>query len=98
MKGRSGINFSDRSHVKAVRKSGATFITKPRIGRGLKVPVFAVNTPIKSQSGKIIGFILGVTKLAANNFFQEIGKEFLGSPVRMPAMWLWHSPSMPGKR
>jgi len=78
VEGRSGINFSDRGHVKAVRKSGATFITKPRIGRGLKVPVFAINTPIKSKSGKIIGFLLGVTRLSSYNLFQKITEEFLG--------------------
>jgi len=79
VKGRRGINLSDRGHVKAVRKSSATVITRPRIGRGLKTPVFAINTPIKTKSGEILGFLLGVTRLADNNLFQKIGREFLGS-------------------
>ena len=79
VKKRRGIDFSDRGHVKAVRHTGATIITRPRIGRGLKSPVFAINTPIKSESGEILGFILGVTKLKDNNFFKDISDESFGN-------------------
>ncbi|MBF0471996.1 MAG: HAMP domain-containing protein, partial [Gammaproteobacteria bacterium] len=76
--GRANIDFSDRPHLRSARSSKAAVISRPIIGRGLKSPVFVVDTPILGTNGEALGFIFGVTRLADDNLFQQIGDEALG--------------------
>ncbi|MBF0245611.1 MAG: cache domain-containing protein, partial [Planctomycetes bacterium] len=76
--GRSGIDFSDRPHVKRAHSTKSTVITQPLIGRGLKSPVFVINTPILNSQREVVGFLFGVTQLASDNLFRQIGREMLG--------------------
>ena len=76
--GRLGIDFSDREHVQQVRRTRTTVITHPLIGRGLQTPVFVMNVPVLSTEGELLGFLFGVTRLAEDNLFREIGQETFG--------------------
>lgn len=78
VEGRVGIDFSDRDHVQEARRTAKSVITRPLIGRGLQAPVFVIDTPIKSQSGEVLGFIFGVTRLSDHNLFQDIAELVLG--------------------
>ncbi|MCV6610608.1 MAG: PAS domain-containing protein, partial [Amphritea sp.] len=70
---RIGIDFSDRKHVQKVLATKQTVITRPLIGKGLKTPLFAINTPILSDDGEtVLGFIFGVNVLARDNLLQNI--------------------------
>lgn len=73
VEGRTGIDFSDRKHVQKVLETKTTVITRPLIGKGLKTPLFAINTPILSDDGEtVLGFIFGVNVLARDNLLQQI--------------------------
>ncbi|MDZ7641191.1 MAG: ATP-binding protein [Desulfurivibrio sp.] len=76
--GRVGIDFSDRDHVQKARRTAESVITRPLIGRGLQAPVFVIDTPIKTDSGEVLGFIFGVTRLDDPNLFQDIAELVLG--------------------
>lgn len=76
--GRTGIDFSDREHVRQVRLTGKTVITRPLIGRGLQAPVFVIDTPVVADSGEVLGFVFGVTRLSDDNLLKEIGQEAFG--------------------
>ncbi len=78
VEGRTGIDFSDRPHVRKARSTKATVITRPLIGRGLKSPVFVIDSPILNRRQEVIGFLFGVTRLASDNLFRQIGGEMLG--------------------
>lgn len=71
---RTGIDFSDREHLQKARILKSTVITKPLFGKGLKSPLFAINTPILSASGQVLGYIFGVNLLAQDNLLKEISR------------------------
>lgn len=75
---RTGIDFSDRQHVRKVRNDLQTVITSPLIGKGLQTPLFAINTPILSaDKQQVLGFIFGVNVLARDNLLQEVSQIIL---------------------
>lgn len=82
VEGRSGIDFSDRPHVRQVRATMATVMTRPLLGRGLQEPVFVINAPIIAE-GELLGFIFGVTRLADDNLFKALGEDHYGRQSRL---------------
>ncbi|MDO6564590.1 EAL domain-containing protein [Amphritea sp. 1_MG-2023] len=80
---RIGLDFSDRQHLQKARQLKATVITEPLIGKGLKSPLFAINTPILSASGNILGFIFGVKMLAQDNLLKDLSQPILNDAGRM---------------
>ena len=80
---RTGINFSNRKHLQKARNSKATVITKPLVGKGLNTPLFAINTPILSASGQLLGYIFGVNVLANDNLLKEISRQSFSDGGRM---------------
>jgi len=79
VKGRIGIDYSDRQHMQQVKSSAKTVITRPLIGKGLKTPLFAINTPILSPEGQVIGYIFGVNVLAKDNVLKNISNQTIGN-------------------
>ncbi|SEQ14242.1 PAS domain S-box-containing protein/diguanylate cyclase (GGDEF) domain-containing protein [Amphritea atlantica] len=71
---RTGIDYSDRKHLEKARRLKSTVITMPLMGKGLKSPLFAINTPILSDSGRVLGYIFGVNLLAQDNLLKEISR------------------------
>ena len=80
---RTGINFANRPHMKAVNKTRQTVITRPLIGKGLNTPLFAINTPILSRSGDLLGYIFGVNVLAKDNLLKEISRQAFSDEGQM---------------
>lgn len=81
---RTGLDYSDRKHMQQVRQTRATVITRVLIGKGLKTPLFAINTPILSNDGKeILGFIFGANVLARDNVLQNVSEHTLMDQGRM---------------
>jgi diguanylate cyclase (GGDEF)-like protein/PAS domain S-box-containing protein len=80
---RTGIDFSDRKHLKKARSKKASVISKPLVGKGLNTPLFAINSPIISASGEILGFIFGVNVLAEDNLLKEISRQNFSDGGRM---------------
>ena len=86
---RRGIDFSDYPMVREVLHGDQTYITDPLFSQHSKQPLVAMEVPIRSQSGKTIGAVIGVTNLAHPNFFDEIngakygitGDYFLTAPA-----------------
>ncbi|WP_299195468.1 EAL domain-containing protein [uncultured Amphritea sp.] len=72
---RIGVDYSDRKHLEQARQRKSTVITMPLLGKGLKSPLFAINTPILSASGRILGYIFGVNLLAQDNLLKEISQQ-----------------------
>ncbi|WP_432472923.1 EAL domain-containing protein [Amphritea sp. HPY] len=79
VKGRTGINFSDRQHLQQARASASSVISRPLIGKGLQTPLFAINTPILDANKKVIGFIFGVNVLARDNVLKNISERAFGN-------------------
>ncbi|WP_428036065.1 EAL domain-containing protein [Amphritea sp.] len=72
---RIGVDYSDRKHLEQARQRKSSVITVPLLGRGLKSPLFAIDTPILSASGRILGYIFGVNLLAQDNLLKEISQQ-----------------------
>lgn len=60
---RVGTNYRDREWAIAVLDEGRAVMSKPVLGRNLKVPVIALATPIKDAGGKVVGAVVGVINL-----------------------------------
>lgn len=80
---RTGIDFSDRQHLQKARRLKTTVITEPLLGKGLKSPLFSINTPILSASGEVLGFIFGVNLLAQDNLLKDLSQPTLHDEGRM---------------
>lgn len=79
VKGRTGIDFSDRQHLQQARTRASSVISRPLIGKGLQTPLFVINTPILDTNNNVIGFIFGVNVLAEDNLLKNISKHAFGN-------------------
>jgi diguanylate cyclase (GGDEF)-like protein/PAS domain S-box-containing protein len=79
---RIGLDYSDRNHLQKTRQLKTTVITEPLLGKGLKSPLFAINTPILSASGEVLGFIFGVNLLAQDNLLKDLSQPTLNDTGR----------------
>ena len=70
--GRVGVNYNDRSSVPKALTEGKSSISRPEIGKRLKVPAFLMSAPIRDAQGKIIGALSGATNLVKDNFIDQI--------------------------
>jgi PAS domain S-box-containing protein len=70
--GRIGLDVSDREHTKEVRRTLKPVISPPLLSRSLGKPSFFVNVPILNDRSEILGFLIGVTRLEAENFLISI--------------------------
>ena len=77
--GRIGTSYIDVDVVAAALKEGKTSIGLPIIGKKLKMPVFGIASPIRSDQGKIIGALSGVVNLGQPNFLDKITENRYGN-------------------
>ncbi|RTE67452.1 EAL domain-containing protein [Amphritea opalescens] len=79
---RTGLDYSDRLHLQQARQLKASVVTEPLLGKGLNSPLFAINTPILSASGEILGFLFGVNLLAQDNLLKSLSQPTLNDSGR----------------
>jgi diguanylate cyclase (GGDEF)-like protein len=70
--GRVGINFLDQHHLAVTLQQGQSTISKPRIGKALHRPVFAMTAPIRDERGQVMGAVVGVVDLSQPNFLDKV--------------------------
>jgi diguanylate cyclase (GGDEF)-like protein/PAS domain S-box-containing protein len=75
---RIGINFMDRDHIAAALKEGKSTVSRPVIGRTVRIPIVAMVVPIHDAQGKVIGALAGVTDLSKPNFLDKISQGHYG--------------------
>jgi PAS domain S-box-containing protein len=68
---RVGINWMFRNHVATALKEGKPAISSVAIGKALKVPAFGLAVPIRNSQGRVIGSLVGVINLTAENFLDR---------------------------
>jgi diguanylate cyclase (GGDEF)-like protein len=78
LKGRVGIDLTDREHYKQVLQTKQPFISRPLIGRGVNSPVFLINVPILNQHKELLGMTFGSTRLAEDNLLTDISLQTIG--------------------
>lgn len=77
--GRVGINAADQPHVRTVAATREPFISRPILGRATNLPVFIINVPILTNSGELIGYLFGITRLAQDNLIRDLAHEAFGA-------------------
>jgi PAS domain S-box-containing protein len=75
---RAGINVLDREYVTAALTQDKSTVSKPILGRALKVPVIIMGVPIHNPQGKVIGVLAGVTDLSKPSFLDRITESTYG--------------------
>ena len=70
--GRIELDISDRDHVLEVRRTLQPVITQPLVSRSLGQPSFFINVPIINKNSELVGFLIGVTVLHADNFLIDV--------------------------
>ncbi|MEQ1516819.1 MAG: cache domain-containing protein, partial [Usitatibacteraceae bacterium] len=75
---RVGVNYSDREFMIAALTEGKASISRPFMGRKLKVPLIAMTAPIKDPQGKVIGAMVAVTDLTKPNFLDVVTQSQYG--------------------
>jgi PAS domain S-box-containing protein len=70
---RVGINYMDIDTVAQALKEGKSTVSRPVVGKKLKVPVFGMTVPIRDAQGQVIGALSGVIDLSQTNFLDQIG-------------------------
>ncbi|MBB5022499.1 response regulator [Desulfurispira natronophila] len=78
--GRIGLDIADRDHVHQARTTQRAVITEPLVSRSLGLPSFFINVPILSDDGEVLGFVVGVTVLQADNFLIDVAGDHLSQP------------------
>ncbi|MFA6322797.1 MAG: cache domain-containing protein [Candidatus Buchananbacteria bacterium] len=58
-----GHDLSDRDYCQGLLKTQDTYLSTAYIGSVAKAPVLAIVVPLRSQEGKILGFVLGSINL-----------------------------------
>jgi diguanylate cyclase (GGDEF)-like protein len=77
VKGRVGLDISERPHFKNVQAANGPYITSAFTGRALKEPVFHIYIPIVDQAQTVLGYVFGVTKLKEDNFLTSLSQDLL---------------------
>ncbi|WP_052501519.1 HAMP domain-containing sensor histidine kinase [Thiomicrospira microaerophila] len=80
IEGRVGINLADREYIIQAGSTRQSTISSPLISRALSEPVFLVTVPIVVSDDNIVGYLLGVTRLASDNLITGL-LEFVHSGV-----------------
>lgn len=75
---RIGVNYIDRDFVISALKDGKAIIGKPVMGKKMKAPILAMAVPIRDPRGKVIGALVGVTKLGLPSFLDKIAENRYG--------------------
>jgi signal transduction histidine kinase len=57
--GRIGTNYADRAHFAKALETRKSVISKPIIGRTTGTPILSFATPIQSDDGDLLGFLVG---------------------------------------
>jgi diguanylate cyclase (GGDEF)-like protein len=70
--GRVGINYLDQHHLAVTLRQGQSAISRPRIGKALHKPVFAMTAPILDERGQVMGAVVGVVDLSQPNFLDKV--------------------------
>jgi PAS domain S-box-containing protein len=76
--GRIGINYGLSNNVAAALGEGKSAIGALEIGKVLRVPVFSLAVPIRNAQGKVVGSLVGVVNLSADNFLDRITSNAYG--------------------
>lgn len=69
---RLGLSYIDRDYIFDALKHGKSTITKPVIGKVLRMPVFNVVVPVRDNNGNIIAALVGVTNLGKPNYMDKV--------------------------
>ena len=69
---RAGINYMARDYVATALRAGKPAFSSVIIGKALQVPVFGLAVPIRNSGGQIIGSLVGIINLTAENFLDRI--------------------------
>lgn len=75
---RLGMNVMDRNYMVSALKEGKATIGQPVMGKKLLTPVLLMAAPIRDAQGKVIGALVGVTKLNVPNFLDKISQNRYG--------------------
>lgn len=76
--GRISLNYRFRKHVATALDEGKSAFSTVDIGKVLRVPVFSLAVPIRDAQGKVIGSLVGVINLSAENFIDRITSNTYG--------------------
>ncbi len=76
--GRIGTNYATVDFVASVLQGGETVISRPMIGKKLKIPAMAIVAPVRDAQGRVIGVLTGVTDLSKPNFLDKITQSHYG--------------------
>ncbi len=74
--GRVGTHYADRDSVARALKEGISSISKPVMGKKINAAVITMATPIRDESGRIIGALVGVTDLSKSSFLDKVSKSY----------------------
>lgn len=78
LKGRRGLDLSDREHIALTLSSRRSQISAPYTGRVTHVPSVAITMPVISNSGQLLGVISASVSLLKSNFLGRLAKERIG--------------------
>ncbi len=70
--GRIGSNYLDRAWFSTALREGMTVVGQPEMGKIERAPVFVIATPIRDQSGKVLGVLVGSTDLSMPSFLDGV--------------------------
>lgn len=76
--GRVGTNYSDREVIAAALKEGRATIGQPVIGKVMRAPLLTIGAPIRDETGRVIGALLGAIDLSKPNFLDKIAENKYG--------------------
>ena len=79
LKGRVGLDLSDRNYFKIMSKTRQPYITEPLVGRAVHEPVSATFVPILNDQQELLGYVFGSTRLADDNLLTIISQDTVGS-------------------
>ena len=81
--GRVGLNLSDRTYFREIRRTGEPVITEPVVGRAVMEPVFQILVPIRGDHDEVMGYLFGSTRLAQDNLLTYTSLEAIAEEGRL---------------
>jgi PAS domain S-box-containing protein len=72
------FNYEKLAHTAALIKQNKALISQPYLSKNSKSPEFGMAVPIRDVDGKMIGTLVGVTRLVKHNFLVNVTQSSYG--------------------
>lgn len=76
--GRLGQNFMDRDFVASALREGKAVVGRPVMGRNFLTPIVVMAVPVRDGRGRVIGAVMGVSRLQDSNYLDAITQSHYG--------------------